>query len=268
MTDTQTQTPTPAPRGKAAFFGLLVLSILVSALTAAAVAFGMQTYLPKPTPQELPRTAEGGDKPIPQAHDDSELRKEIRDLRVQIEDLRRTRQQPEPGDAYVQRSVVRHDKELGGIVYYPVPYVSPPHLTIISPRRKYTITRQDEAGFTWAAGDLIELAQAVKDPAAVALPPPGEFAWEAKGLKGSAESVKAKPIEQTGSFKATPLSKGDVNFSIPYASPPNVELTSSGYMHNVVITSTTATGFKWQNNGRDGFFDNHTMSWKTKGAPK
>jgi hypothetical protein len=152
--------------------------------------------------------------------------------------------------------------QLGGVVYYPIPYATPPHLTLMaqSEGRSYAIVRQDEFGFAWVLDvglkDVKDLAGALKDAkdlegvaAAVAgagnktLPElrPGEsFAWEARGVRPFTTVAATPPFVQTGSIPAR-ANEGVEYFPHPYATPPNVTLTG-----NLQLVVTTPLGFRWR----------------------
>jgi hypothetical protein len=159
-------------------------------------------------------------------------------------------------------------RQLGGVVYYPIPYATPPHLTLTaqSEGRSYAIVRQDEFGFAWVLDvglkDVKDLAGALKDAkdlegvaAAVAgagnktLPElrPGEsFAWEARGVRPFTTVAATPPFVQTGSIPAR-ANEGVEYF--PHACAPrrNSWLTSPG---------TRRLGWRRRNSRR---------WWKTKG---
>lgn len=74
------------------------------------------------------------------------------------------------------------------------------------------------------------------------------------------------PFVQKGSFTAIAKEEGMVNFPIPYALPPNVELLEYANMSGVkaLVKDVTATGFKWKGVGKQ---DNTscTVDWTAKG---
>jgi hypothetical protein len=55
-----------------------------------------------------------------------------------------------------------------------------------------------------------------------------------------------EPFEQSGPFDGAG-GQGEVNFPIPFASPPNVKLDYSG--RTTVVVETKPTGFKWKDVG-------------------
>jgi len=162
-------------------------------------------------------------------------------------------------------------KQHGGIVYYPIPYATPPHLTLTaqSPDRSYAIVRQDEYGFVWALDvglkDIKDLAGALKDAkdlkdvaGALTKPDgksqaelkPGEaFTWQAKGVRPFTTVAATPPFVQTGSF-SVPLFQANVeggeHFPHPYATPPNVTIS-----HNFQVLAVTPLGFRWKNRIND-----------------
>jgi hypothetical protein len=187
------------------------------------------------------------------------------------------------GDVYVQKATVKPEGTTGHVIY-PMPYAVPPHLTLTSGKRKYTIVKQDELGFTWKAADLAE--DFVDDVRKVPFNVPDgrgqlvdqvvgkkkrdhieyeSFVWEARGLRlGAAEAAaNTKTLfEQEGTFRAVPGEQGDVNFPFPYALPPNVELSGDG-LSQIVIPEIKATGFKWKHRQQNGV--SYEMKWKAKG---
>jgi hypothetical protein len=199
------------------------------------------------------------------------------------------------GDVYVQKAAVKPDGATGHVVF-PMPYAVPPHLTLTSGKRKYTIVKEDELGFSWIAADLVDDfmddVRKVNEAAFVDGKVRGDkdakdvlrevervvgkkkrdhidyesFTWEARGLRlGAADAAITNTrtlFEQEGSFRVVPGETGDVNFPFPYALPPNVEVTGGGVDY-VVITETKPGGFKWKYSQKGAF--SYEMKWKTKG---
>ena len=179
-------------------------------------------------------------------------------------------------EPYSQQGTVKPEGQGSGMVYYPVPYGSPPSLTL-SPGSRYLIVRQDEFGFTWLdrarANDFLDLIASV--PELKGAMPRGEaekfdqkqpdIAWEAKGLRGSAAMDAMRPFLQSGTFNSEMGQQGQVNYPVPYASPPNVEL--SGNASRTIITECTTTGFKWKNNAEPSgpSWEKGEVKWKSKG---
>ncbi|HEX3149896.1 MAG TPA: hypothetical protein VHR66_17600, partial [Gemmataceae bacterium] len=183
---------------------------------------------------------------------------------------------PVDSEPYPQKGNIKLEGEGSGTVYYPVPYASPPNLTV-EPKSRYLIARQDEFGFTWLdrareaeAIDLLASVPEVSKFLPKGAEPPKydakqpELTWEAKGVRGAPGAQALKTFEQHGTFQSDFGQQGQVNFPIPYASPPNVELT--GYHEKTVITECTATGFKWKN-GSKGQWSSEAgaVTWKAKG---
>jgi hypothetical protein len=65
---------------------------------------------------------------------------------------------------------------------------------------------------------------------------------------------------QSGTLDVVAKEEGVVNFPIPYALPPNVEL-SGGFTQKVVLKDITATGFKWKGTDMD-----HRLTWTARGV--
>ncbi|HEV3436842.1 MAG TPA: hypothetical protein VG122_05760 [Gemmata sp.] len=189
------------------------------------------------------------------------------------------------------------------VVFYPVPYASPPHLTLTSKAedRSFVILRQDEYGFVWAltAGlkDVKDLAGKVKDVkdlqgagnalaglselGAPALRPGDELNWESRGVRPFSVQSAPPPFIQKGILS---IPGRDINnqatvtyeqvefFPHPFASPPNVTVDlayQSGQWDttNVKILASTPTGFKWQSvNGTNPGMP-LKASWTAKGVP-
>jgi hypothetical protein len=167
------------------------------------------------------------------------------------------------GQPLLQQGEVKVEDAASASVFYPIPYASPPNLVLTtkSGGRKFVITRQDELGFTWSvaltAGEVKDLGDLLKpgdkkltdEKAPEKKPDPGphEFAWVAKGLPEKAGSPYPKPHEQKGSFTAAWGQEGEVYFSAPYATPPNVTLGVN--TSNATIQIVSPLGFSWKNTG-------------------
>lgn len=179
----------------------------------------------------------------------------------------------------VQKDTVSPQSKFTGIVYYPVPYASPPNLKLTASKREYDIVRQDETGFTWSArslpedlrddmrkeheseiGNAIEGIMGWMKPNIVF----EDFTWEAKGVR-DAGSIRV--LEQTGTFNTVFGKQGEVNFALPYALAPNVALsgTADGA---VIVAESSPTGFKWKNVAAidNGFSTNGEITWTAKGV--
>ncbi len=176
---------------------VLFASVVLSAAVSAATAFAVLRFLP-PGPNGSERRAPA--KP------------------------------PEP---YTQKGTVKMFEQTGTLCY-PIPYASPPQLTLTNAGlRRPTITRQDEFGFAWSGQAGLE-----------------EFTWEAKGIRIGAGAAYPKPFEQKGSFRALLGQQGVVNFPLPYVGPANVTL--GGNHATTVIVSSTPFGFTWKNTPTPG----------------
>src|SRR5262249_25836127 len=113
-----------------------------------------------------------------------------------------------PPVPHTQQGTIRPAGQVSGTVYYPLPYASPPNLTLSTRGRgRYVISKQDEISFTWVATDLVGDAKkaivapdkaGVSKAAASAATADGEFAWEAKGVLAGAGSGYPRLFEQKG----------------------------------------------------------------------
>jgi hypothetical protein len=176
----------------------------------------------------------------------------------------------------VQKDTVKPLGKASGEVFYEAPFAAPPHLTLSAPHRVYRIAKQDEFGFTWEAdslaedfiGDVKDVAEAIKNGTVSQLPLKKnieyeDFTYEAKGVTAGPGVEFLRPFEQTGSFQSVVGTQGQVSFPIPYASPPNVVLSTN--TKTTVLVEATETGFKWKNAGTDAFFNNGAVQWTAKG---
>jgi hypothetical protein len=180
-----------------------------------------------------------------------------------------------------QRGTESPQSTAAGVVHYPVPYAAPPNLKLTSARREYDIVKQDETGFSWKA--VIKLDDIRDDQRGNAQGMMGvgvrhadgmigklkpdvqfeDFTWEAKGARPGKDAV----FIQEGTFNTIASKEGEVNFPIPYAAAPNVELSgpASGA---VIVAESRPTGFKWQNTPQTSPFatNSGSVSWKAKGV--
>ena len=83
-------------------------------------------------------------------------------------------------------------------------------------------------------------------------------------MEPSAKSIAIDdtPFTQTGSFTVIVNEEGVVNFAIPYALAPNVELSGPD-ANCVLIAENKPTGFKWKGVGKTTF--NGAVTWTAKG---
>ncbi len=80
------------------------------------------------------------------------------------------------------------------------------------------------------------------------------YAEDSSGSGSGSETAKLdeRVFEQKGTFGAVASEEGSVNFPIPYALPPNVELTEPDAFQRPVVSGSaivkdvTTTGFKWK----------------------
>jgi hypothetical protein len=186
-------------------------------------------------------------------------------------------------EPFTQNGIVEV-KQVSDVVYYPIPYATPPNLTLTSKSedRSYVIVRQDEFGFAWAATgdlksvkDLAEKLKGAKDlqgigsaladlgaKGAVDIRPGGEFTWQARGVRPFTTQAATPPFVQQGTFlmrDGVGLS-GAEYFPHPYAHSPNVTLSEL----NVKIVATTPTGFRWQQIAQQ--WPAVTVKWSAKGV--
>lgn len=174
-------------------------------------------------------------------------------------------------------------RQFSDIVYYPIPYATPPQLVLTSKSedRSFVIVRQDEFGFAWAVAaelkgvkDVAEKLKGARDLPDVAgafvdldgkglssLRPGEEFTWEARGVRPFTTQAAVPPFVQPGTI-LLPVGEGRDGleyFQHPYATPPNVTVSQT----NVKILVTTPTGFRWQQTGWQ--FGAATVKWTAKG---
>jgi hypothetical protein len=172
-----------------------------------------------------------------------------------------------------QKEAVRPGGESTGVVYYPVPFASPPHVTLTCGKREYVVTQQDEAGFTWAAKDLADdffdlPANAVAGKTLQRRPDVRyeDFTWEARGMRARADRTPLRTFEQKGTLQTSAGGEGEVYFPTPYASPPNVELPQAG-LEKVIVTRCTRAGFRWKNTAdKDDRLAAGAVTWTARGV--
>jgi len=240
----------PAPPAKGISIATLILSLALAASTTAALILAV-LYVRQPGPG----AGGGGGGPLAAIFGEEPL---------------------------VQKDTVSPQSKYTGIVYYPTPYGSPPNLKLTASKRQYDIVKQDETGFTWMARPMLEdfKADRQKDAEGAlintafslllvdALKPNiqfEDFTWEAKGVRAGKDAWAMRTFEQTGKFNTIIGKDGEVNFPIPYALAPGVELSGnpSGV---VIIVESRPTGFKWKNGGNIDFLHNGEVTWTAKGV--
>jgi hypothetical protein len=251
----------PAMSGKTVTTPTLLLSLALAASVTAAIIFAVLYFRP-------PTTAAGaatGSNPAG----------------------------PGADDLLVQKGTVSPGSHFTDLVYYEIPYASPPHLTLTTSKRQYTLLAQDEAGFTWKAEYLMDdfadevlkkaetdmkvgnvktgtgmLDYLLKWTDSYPLKPNlkyEDFSWEARGFRAPKGAPILTVFPQEGTFRALPGEQGEVGFKVPYATSPNVELSSSFHVHeNLVIVECRPTGFKWKSVAKDPN-DRGDVVWKAKG---
>jgi hypothetical protein len=78
--------------------------------------------------------------------------------------------------------------------------------------------------------------------------------------------VEVEVFEQEGSFNLAAGAEGQVNFPLPYKSPPNVTLDVSGF-NKTIVSEATETGFKWKNLAKSGdSWNEGKTKWISKGV--
>ena len=91
-----------------------------------------------------------------------------------------------------------------------------------------------------------------------------DFTWEAKGVRAGKDAGTMSVFPQDGTFNTIAGKEGEVNFPIPYAVAPNVEL-SGNQAGVVIIVECRPTGFKWKNGGDHNVTHSGTVTWKARG---
>lgn len=186
----------------------------------------------------------------------------------------------------VQSFTVSPRKEAQGVVHYPTPYLTKPHLKLSGSKRQYTVLAETEQGFTWAAhyqlddivdatpGDRQYLDAVFGEMLRVTvlrnrLKPDlvfEDFTWEARGLRAPPAALPRKTHEQKGTFYTLSGEEAPVSFPQPYESPPNVELSGPRTDCTIVVEST-AKGFKWRNNKPKGMVTwEGQLTWTARGV--
>jgi hypothetical protein len=181
-----------------------------------------------------------------------------------------------------QKETVSPRTAYTGVVHYPVPYRTNPHLKLTSGKRPYEVVAETPFGFTWVARPLPEdIPDDAKKDAIVknflkgslaeftGVLKPGlvfeDFTWEARGLRAPPSSLPPQVFEQKGPFRTVHGQQGVVHFPIPYRQAPNVTLKMSGW-NKTIVTECTPAGFKWKNTGGDDQFNNESAEWIAKGV--
>ena len=154
-----------------------------------------------------------------------------------------------------------------------------------APHRPYTIVKQSETGFSWAADDMAEDFAGDMEAIKTALRDHNiqmalfnnqftkkndivfeDFTWEATGVPVGAAGDLGLPFEQTGTFQSVLGKEGQEYFAVPYASPP--QITLSGHNGTTIVQEATTGGFKWKNAGTDNPFPGNNageVTWTAKG---
>jgi hypothetical protein len=106
-----------------------------------------------------------------------------------------------------------------------------------------TVTFADGKVATWSFTDLGAARPTAREPAPTPL-------------------LSATLFEQSGTFVPVAGEDGVVNFPLPYALPPNVEISGSG-SSEVVVKEATVTGFKWKSAAKGNY--GYRVTWTAKG---
>jgi hypothetical protein len=254
----QPSTTPLAGSSKSVTLPTLILSLALTASVTAAIIFAV-LYFREPAPAA---GGANGNNPVAAAAD----------------------------DMLVLKGTVSPGSHFTDIVYYETPFASPPHLTISRGKRQYALLSQDEKSFNWAAqimlddltdearkssGQWLSLTLDKVTPDMVLNSSPfknvqlEDFTWEARGVRAAKGAVVMKVYPQDGTFNAVTGQEGEVSFPIPYATAPNVELstifTNVGVPAGVFIVESRPTGFKWKYVSKDLVNDSRTLVWKAKG---
>ncbi len=109
---------------------------------------------------------------------------------------------------------------------------------------------------TFADGKVVSCLYTVSGPAT-------SQTSQAPAKPDHSSEITDLPFTQTGSFTVIKEQTGPVNFPIPYAIAPNVELSGSD-QGTVLISSIKPTGFEWKGIGEPHF--GGAITWTAKGV--
>ncbi len=166
-----------------------------------------------------------------------------------------------PPEPFAQSGKVKAEG-IEGVVFYPVPYMTPPHLEVTSAGNKYRIARQDELGFSWIVLPP-KLVPDAKDLEAMRAP--GDFTWAAKGMHLNGAANYPVTYEQRGAFASEGGLSGEVYFTTPFSLPPRVELAGNA---KTAVTGVNALGFRWTNaaaSGTTSTLERGEVKWTARG---
>jgi hypothetical protein len=143
-----------------------------------------------------------------------------------------------------------------GEEFFPLPYEKPPSISmkVDAGLHKVEITDLSATGFKW------------KNTGADAFFHNSPMTFTARGIPRPGNPDK--PSVQSGEFKTTPDTTGEVTFPTPFARPPHVEIAVKIGLHKVQIIEVKADGFRWKNHGKDKFFDTSDMTYTASGIKK
>jgi hypothetical protein len=119
---------------------------------------------------------------------------------------------------------------------------------------------------TWKDGDKVMVVTFFDGKASTMAYTEGPKGDPAKSSNpGRDAALNEPPYEQSGTFIAIENQEGPINFPIPYALPPSVEIVGSGSDNGcVLVKEIKATGFMWKGVGKPSF--GGSMRWTAKGV--
>jgi hypothetical protein len=149
-----------------------------------------------------------------------------------------------------------------GVVYFPLPYASPPNVEFTS-LPEVIVTECTRLGFHWSA------------PASSRSTSTKTVDWTARGVRATVDDLRSSPLRAaepeivrlTGKFTSVGKDSGEVYFTIPFVAPPNVEVFVESSWHELVpsrqiqVTECKSDHFRWANTQSDGT----VYTWVAKG---
>jgi hypothetical protein len=155
---------------------------------------------------------------------------------------------------FEQKGEFRAYRSTTGNVFFPIPYEKPPQVELKVKLGLHDVEIVDvkTTGFKWKNNGKREF---LDEP---------DMLFTARGVPVAGQ--EQTPLTQKAEFKANSGATGEEKFAQAYAAPPHIEMAVKFGLHKVVITETTATGFKWRNEGKRGFVDNCDMTYTARGV--